>query len=249
MTPPIRFRFESSATRGYVPILGDSALVQGPIASQDAGSSNVGIYYQVGGGGLNYRFEQALQAAGQLDAANAALVQAYDARFGPGAWARDAPSGGGASPPLTSFLIPLTPGAGPVGARVTGLMYSVGPVLGTQGITDPAAYAAIYADAMAEVGRYRAAGHALAGLRITMLSTGIYATTVHDPKALFVTAAASIIDGIAGAVKADASLADLTILINTDDTATAPKERYGFDTAATHLGLALDASGFDVPVP
>lgn len=250
MPASVRFRFETSGTGGYVPILGNSDLVPGPIASQDAGSSNVGIYYQVGGGTLNGRFAQALQAAGQLDAVNAALVTAYDARFGAGAWKRDSQTGGGASPPLTSFLIPLAPGQGPVGSSVTGLMYSVGPVLGPQGITDRASYAALYADAMAEVGRHRAAGHTLAGLRITMLSTGVYAMSVHDPNALFVTSAACIIDGLVGAVKQDPSLADMTILINAYDHphTPPPKERYGFGAAATDLGLDVTASGFDVPV-
>lgn len=251
MTTCIRFRFESSETGRYVPTLGNSKIVSGAIATQNAGSSNVGIYYQVGGGGINGLFAAALTAAGQLEAVNAALVHAYDARFGPGAWARDRDAPPGSSPPLTSLLIPLTPGVGPVGSAVTGMMYSVGPILGAQGITDAAAYAVIYTDAMAEISRSRAAGHSLTGLRIAMLSTGIYASRVDDPAALFADSAACIINGIVSAATKDPSLSNVTILINTDDHPDTPpaKERDGFNTAAEQFGIPCHVAGFDVPLP
>lgn len=250
MSTHVAFRFETSSSGGYVPILGDSHVVSGDIASQNAGSSNAGIYYQVGGGGLNGRFDSALTASGDLANANAALVTAYDASgLGSGSWSADN-SNPPDPPPLTSFLIPVTSGAGPIGSHVVGMMYSVGPVLGKAGITDPAQYAQIYTDAMHRVKSYRDAGHSLDGLRITMLSTGIYAGRVTDRKKLFVDSAEAIIQGVMNAVSADPSLADLTILINADDhpRTPPPKERYGFDTAATNRGLTPTHAGFDVPI-
>jgi hypothetical protein len=49
----IAFRFESTEERRYVGVLENSGLVSGTVVTQNAGSTNVGIYYQVGGGGLN----------------------------------------------------------------------------------------------------------------------------------------------------------------------------------------------------
>ena len=55
----IAFRYETSASGGYVPVLSDSSVVSGPIASQNAGSSFSTIYYQVGGDGVNGLFRGA----------------------------------------------------------------------------------------------------------------------------------------------------------------------------------------------
>src|SRR5665213_987266 len=101
------FRFEMNATGNYVGVLANSALVKGKIASQNAGSSNAGIYYQVGGGGVNGYFHDALHdpklldnVNEALDDVNKALVAAYDNRFGKDAWNQDQ---NGRDDRLTSF--------------------------------------------------------------------------------------------------------------------------------------------------
>ena len=258
MSVSIAFRFESSHSGGYVPVLGDSAIVRGDLASQDAGSSNYTIYYQVGGGGLNLVFEKALRGAGQLASVNTRLVAMYDAKYGDGAWTRDRDASIAAppvSPPLTSFLVPVTPGAAPIGSSMQGVMYSVGPILDEAGITDLAGYAQIYTDAMNEVARVRNEGTPIAGLRVTMLSTGLYAGRVDDEDKLLTDAATGIIQGIVAGVNAEPSLADLTILINTDlhptDAMGKPlrsKEIFGFQSATAALGIPFTKTGFDAPV-
>ena len=84
----INILFETSSSGDYVGVLKNSELVNGQIASQDAGSSNIGIYYQVGGGGVNGLFADALNGAKHVNAGplcisvNAALHDAYDNQFG-----------------------------------------------------------------------------------------------------------------------------------------------------------------------
>ena len=181
-----------------------------------------------------------------LNQHEAALVKAYDARFGVGAWRRDA-----AKPPaearLTSLQVSLPRSPEAIDPEVSAMMYSVGPVLGPAGLTDPATYAAIYADAFAEVARLHAEGHAIAGLRITMLSTGIYAARVADPPALFAQAAACIVDGLLAATRAHPELAKVIVLINTEAHPSS-KERVAFARAAKARGLQFDSSGFSVPL-
>lgn len=252
-TLSVKFRFETN-NGNYVPILGDTSLGPSRIASQDAGSSNPGIFYQVGGGGLNGLFATALRSAGQLTAVNQDLVTAFDAKYGAGAWRKWNSGAGSGPPPLTSFLIPLTPGVAPIGSAVDGLMYSVGPVLGPAGITDEAGYAAIYTDALNAIASANSAGGPLDGLRITMLSTGIYAHSVTNPKKLYETSAKCIIEGVLAAARADNSLAGVMILINTQDNKpisgeSVGKERYGFGSAAkSGWGITVSHTGFDVPL-
>lgn len=242
----VEFRFETSRSGGYVPILGNSSLGPTKVASQDAGSRNPGIYYQVGGDALNGKFASDLTKAGQLPAVNQALVRAYDNQYGTGSWQKWNRGEGSGRPPLTSFLIALEPGVGPIGSDVVGLMYSVGPKLSPQGITDTSRYRAIYTAAMTAIG----SGGLIDGLRITMLSTGIYADRVTDKKKLYVTAAESIIDGIVSAVADDPTLAGVMVLINTSDTDPVSdgqgKERYGFCQAAKNRGIKCNSAGFDV---
>ncbi|MCA9539525.1 MAG: hypothetical protein KC620_11595 [Myxococcales bacterium] len=242
----LQFRFESAPEGGYQGIFKASRLVDGAIAVQNAGSSNPGLYYQVGGSGLNGLFARGLDSARALASVNAALVKAYDARFGVGAWRRDA-----AKPPaearLTSLQVSLPRSPEAIDPEVSAMMYSVGPVLGPAGLTDPATYAAIYADAFAEIARSHAEGHAIAGLRITMLSTGIYAARVADPPALFAQAAACIVDGLLAATRAHPELAKVIVLINTEAHPSS-KERVAFARAAKARGLQFDSSGFSVPL-
>ena len=119
----INILFETSSGGDYVGVLKNSELVNGQIASQDAGSSNSGIYYQVGGGGVNGLFADALNGAKHAIKAgplcisvNAALPVAYDNHFGKGAWSQDSSSGRGDR--LTSFYIPLPANAHTISHKV-----------------------------------------------------------------------------------------------------------------------------------
>jgi hypothetical protein len=237
--PEIRFLFESADDGDYVKPLANSALLSGSLVTQNAGSTNSGFYYLVDGGGLNGAFKAALGA--QRGAVNAELKKAYDAKFGAGKWARDAarpPS----EPPLTSLLIPISPTT-QVGDRVVGMVYSVGPMLTSAGLSSSmqAVYTQIYRDAMDEIA---ASPTRVDAFRITMLSSGIYRGNA--PIGPFADAAAAcIVEAVVAAVQADPeTLGDLTILINTKRTATPPIELDGFTHAAAALGVAVTDSGF-----
>jgi hypothetical protein len=239
--PEIQFLFESNDQGGYVDALANSALSTGSLVTQNAGSTNPGIYYQVGGGGLNGRFSAALGTEAQ--AVNRALQRAYDERFGAGRWKQD--STDPPTPlPLTSLLVPVSPSVH-VGDRVAGLVYSVGPVLTSAGIAGPTAqvYTQIYLDAMEAIAASRTK---ISAFRITMLSTGIYAANA--PTAGLADAAAGcIIDAVRTATKANAdALNGLVILINTDRNTDPPKELDGFTAAATAIGAKVTSSGFSV---
>ena len=161
----ISFFFESNDKGGYVDVLANSKLVLGNIVSQNAGSTNPGIYYQVGGGGLNGAFASALGT--QATDVNRALQAAYDTKFGTGSWSRD--SGNPPSPlPLTSLLVPVTASAH-VGNYCVGMMYSVGPMLTSAGLTptESALYTKIYADAATEIAQ---SATTIDGFRITHYS-------------------------------------------------------------------------------
>jgi hypothetical protein len=240
----IHVRFESK-TGGYVPVLSNSTVATGKLVSQNAGSSNPGIYYQVGGGGLNGRFRDALGPE-QTDRVNQALRAAYDGRFGAGAWMDQNQKG--ANAPLTSFLVPVD--AARPGDQIVGMIYSVGPQLTKGAITDKSQYRAIYTDAFAAVVSANARGERIAAVRITMLSTGIYAGALSNPSALYDTSASCILDGIEQAAAAAAAAHfPQTVLVNS---ATEPdgssKEVDSFTRAAKNRGLAVDAGGFDFTV-
>lgn len=239
----IDFIFESSSSGGYVNVMGDSDLVKGPIATQDAGSTNYGIYYLVGGGGLNGVF--AADMGIHTATVNEALKAAYDVRFGAGQWAKD--SAKIPSPaPLTSFLIPLTSEFVTAG-RASAMVYSVGPQLDITGINAKVVpiYTQIYADAMEALA---ASETKYAGFRITLLSSGIYRGGA--PIAAFAEQAAScIIDAVQAAVSAEPdALSGLSILINTDRTGSYSKEFDGFCAAAKARGYEVSETGFTVPL-
>ncbi len=244
----VKIRFESH-DRDYVAVLSDTHVATtGKLASQDAGSSNPGIYYQVGGGGVNGLFADALGAS-ETKIVNTALVAAYDAKYGAGSWPRD--SGGGANSPLTSFFVPVDPAnSTKVGSRVAGIVYSVGPVLGRQGITDKAQYRSIYTDGFTAVADANAAGAGVTAVRITMLSTGIYAQHVDDRTLLFDTSAALILDAVDAAAAASAA-ADFpdTVLVNARIDANGKgKEVDAFTNAARARGVPVTGAGFDLTV-
>jgi hypothetical protein len=240
----IRFRFESTEEGGWVDVLANSALVSGSVVTQNAGSTFPGIYYKVGGGGLNQVFFDELGGAEGVKNVNAELEKAYDAKFGEGSWDRD--SENPPSPaPLTSLLVPLKAASG-VGDNVVGMVYSVGPVLSEAGLTGSlqSNYTQIYRDAMTAIAASTTRPHAF---RITMLSTNIYSGGAPIGP-LADAAARCIIEAIRGAVIEDpVALAGLTILINTNRNAKPPKELDGFTHAATSLGLEVSGDGFSLP--
>ena len=239
----IEFLFESGEDQRYVGVLANSELVSGPVASQNAGSTNAGIYYQVGGGGLNQRFHDAL--GDQVDTVNADLRGAYDANFGAGHYAADSVSP--PTPPLLkSLIVPLKPGPH-VGDRVVAQVYSVGPRLTTTGLTSSLVplYTELYRDAMNRLASWPTR---IDAMRITMLSSGLYRGGA--PIAAFCDAAAScIITGIRAAVRNQYdALGGVAILINTDRTADFPMELNGFGNAATAMGAKVTTRGFTIPV-
>jgi len=245
--------FESSPKRGYVGVLADSALVKGLIASQDAGSSNGDIYYQIGGGGLNGFFASAL---GPMCAGvNRALVDAYDAHFGAGAWKAD--SEVGRRDRLTSFYIPLAgprPALAQVGERVAGLVYSVGPVL-HKVIVDRDGFRAVYVDALnavAAANRNASDDQRIDALRITLLSTGIYGNTETDEEAALLArdVASVVLEAlVAAGTQPQAQDLPTTILINTNYAGpNESKEVDAFSHAAAARGIAVDAEGFKLQV-
>ena len=79
-----------------------------------------------------------------------------------------------------------------------------------------------------------------------MVSCGIYAQTVLDPKALYDRAAADILAGIGRAVAKYPTLDGFTILVNTNDAASPPQERPAFTVAAKALGITVNTAGFTV---
>lgn len=220
-------------------MLANSSLIPGAVVSQNAGSTNPGIYYQVGGGGLNGIFERALGPQ-QVVSVNNQLQIAYDAKFGEGRWAKDSkepPS----HLPLTSLHVPVE-----AGNNCIGMMYSVGPMLTRHGLTAPSEksrYTQIYADAINEIANTDSNINAF---RITMLSSGIYRGDA--PLADFADAAAGcIIDAVCTSVIAQPlALSQFGILINTDHNAPFPTELRGFKNAATARDAVITSNGFIV---
>lgn len=247
----LKFYFESAANKGYVGVFANSKLIDGNIATQNAGSTNFGIYYQVGGGGLNGIFAQALTSSGQLKRVNQQLIERYNEKYGDGTYERD--SSKGVQNKLTSFLVPLThDNTSGIGANVVGMMYSVGPVLGRDGITDRSQYSQIYADAVTEVmNSNKLSDNPIVGLRITMLSTGIYASSVDNVDDLFRDSAELIIRGIVEAYKNLGVGFPLDILINTNHDQT-NKEVNGFTSAiraVSDLAITMNSGGFTIQIP
>ncbi|MGQ0792819.1 MAG: hypothetical protein ACT4NX_01900 [Deltaproteobacteria bacterium] len=250
------FLFETSPSGGWMPIADNSKLVEGNIATQNAGSINSDIYYQVGGGGLNGILADAL--TGQLDEVNSVLKKSYDNIYGAGEWTKD--SAHPRSDRLTSILVELVPGKGDIASKVSGMMYSVGPILGKQGITDEPQYREIYADALFALAAWNEESDTAKGdfpigaLRITMLSCGIYGAVVSDVNALGITSARCIIQGLCAAALDPACLAaaKTVILVNVNDKDIVKgdhrpfKERWAFTQAAEQLGATVTAKGFTV---
>lgn len=229
--PPgvLRFMYETSPTGQYVNVVADSTVVGGGLATQNAGT--VG---QI----LTGTFAIQLNAAGQLTEADKALTAAYQG----GVFIGDPNASPARSGPSTSMLVPLAPGAAPVGASVYAVVYSVGPNLGAAGIVDEAAHRQLYADAFQTIADWNSANIAIANFRVVLLSMDATATP-----ALRAQAAGLVIDAGVVAVTANPQLATLTMLVNTDDTA-GGLERVAFDAAARLRGITAVNQGFDVPL-
>jgi hypothetical protein len=250
--------FESTEAHDYVGVLDNTSVLKGLIASQDAGSTNSGIYYQIGGRGVNGFFASALGPS-LTKTVNAALTAAYEARFGADSWKTDQRS---STPPRTSFYIPLPADASQkgnvVGQRVAGIVYSVGPVLSGTKIPDPGQYLQIYLDALNAVAEENKSAAAKAtngkaerieGLRMTMVSTGIYAPPdADDAAAVRAEAAGLILDAIATAAAGpDALHLPTTFLINCGSPTS--DEIDAFSNAAKALNITATEEGFTLDVP
>lgn len=247
----INILFETSSSGDYVGVLKNSDLVNGKIASQDAGSSNIGIYYQVGGGGVNGLFADALNGAKHVNAGplcisvNAALHDAYDNQFGNGAWSQDSSSGRGDR--LTSFYIPLPANAHTtshtVGDQIAGIVYSVGPQVPGPKVSDPDQYRQIYLDAFAGVAAANQNG-SIEAIRLCVLSTGIYGPPDPADKQPMVRDAARIIlEALTASAKLpSAAQLPTTMLINCSSKS--GYERDAFTHAAGALGISVTSDGF-----
>lgn len=238
-----RFLFETSATGGWVDVVANPTVAAGYVATQNAGSAKPGLFYEIGGLGVNGIFTTQLTAAGQLASAQAAITTAYDAEFGTGSFAADGAANPTRQDRLTSFLIPLSPAA-PVEDRIVAMVYSAAPELsGT--IVDTGAYQQIYADALDAIAAWNAKHPTIENFRVVMLGTGINAGT--PSPALNQQAAGLIVDAVIAALKAKPSLQTLNILVNTNDTVGGgATERDAFTAAAKAKGVTPTRAGFDI---
>lgn len=251
----LSFMFEPGSNGAWTDILEISAKVDGYIATQNAGSINPGIYYQVGGRGVNGRFADRLSE--QLDRINADLTTGYDQVFGSGSWKTDSAYPPSDPPKLTSLVTLIDPAvqSSDKQSGVSAMVYSVGPILGIEGITDEAGYKKIYSDAISGLSSYNdyAAKEdsdipPIAAIRITMLSCGYYADSVADKDLLFITAAKYIIESLKTAVqdRRNKSARGIKILINCNDDEGFGVERKAFADAASKMGVKVDQTGFDI---
>ena len=245
-----RFQYETSSTGYWVGVVENTALGKGLLVTQNAGSAKPTIYYKVDGGGLNAIFKGVLSAAGQLAAADIAVANAYDAKYGHGQFTVDSAASPTRQDRLTSFLVPLSV-AGPIGDQVLGMVYSAAPDLGPAGLTDTVGYGKIYLDALTEISTWNAAHPKtpVVYFRITMLATSTNAGA-NAGAALNQKVAGIIVDAVAAALSVDAKLAKpvlqgLVVLVNNNEKA-GSAERIAFDAAATSKNAALAKDGFDL---
>ena len=116
---------------------------------------------------------------------------------------------------------------------------------------DPNQYRQIYVDAfsaVASANKNAGAGKQIDAIRLTMLSTGIYAGT--DPLAIAREAAGLILDAVEAAAQlTDAASLPLTMLINNTTNGNYPnKEKDAFTQAARARNITVTASGFTLDV-
>ena len=248
--------FESDAKLHYMNVLADSPVATGLVATQNAGSSNPGLYYRVGGGGRNGDFEAGFGPA-LCQSINAALVTLYDQRFGQGSWEADKDSA--RQDRLTSFYVPVPrplplprpgPPVVPIGDRIAAMVYSVGPVIDGGVIADRDQYRGIYAaalDSVAAANRDAVPAQRIDALRLTMLSTGIYSQglSAAQAAALARDAATLILEAIAVAASGPHA-ADMPAMILINTAKPVSKEIDAFTHAANERGLSVTADGFAI---
>ena len=250
-----RFLYQTGAKGDYFDVTADPTVAggggSGLVATQNAGSAKSGIYYQLGGTGVNGVFTDRFTKAGLLATVQSDLGVAYDKHYGTGTFAADAKDDPTTKAPrqdrLTSLLIPYNP-APPIDGNVIAMVYSAAPLLGPGGITDKAAYKQIYTDALDAIATWNADpfGTPFEFLRITMLSTGTNAGSAAGAT-LFETSAAMIVEAVNDALKAHTNLASLIVLVNSNS-ATGDNERKAFDKAAAAKGVTSTLTGFDLPI-
>jgi hypothetical protein len=199
----LRVLYETSPSGDHLPVLGDSPVSVGGTAAQYAGPAITPAGTLFGGA-----VGTELDHAGQLGSATAA--------------ARAAATG-------DPLLVPLSPGAPPVGAQVFAILYTVLPA------ADDAAVQKVYEQALAAVSDWNATKtgtYAIANVRLVL----------PDP-----TKAGPVLAAAVAAAKADPALAALTLLVGTSDLQ-GGTERKAFDAAAAARGLTVTGEGFDLPI-
>ena len=247
-TNTVRFMYESDANGGWVKVLSNSAISPGHLVSQDAGSNDSGIYYQIAGGTINQQFATELDDAGLKSAANKDLIRQYNQKYNN---EYDQDSNNARQDRLTSFLVALDNDSIQGGSDVVAMMYSVGPKLGNTGITDESAYKQIYLDAFAAIDTFNQKAlnnnfGPIVNFRVALLSTSAYAG-FSDPVKLKAQAAGLVADAAIASLTAFPSLKDLTILINSNENM-GGAERVAFETTAAKRGVTPCDDGFDLPV-
>ncbi len=244
----IRFMYESDANGGWVKVLSNSTVSPGHLVSQDAGSNDSSMYYQISGGTLNQEFATELDAAGLKSNANKDLIAQYNKKYN-NEYDQDAKSA--RQDRLTSFLVMLDSDSITGGSDVVAMMYSVGPKLGSKGIENELVYKQIYLDTFAAIDNYNRKAlkvnfGPIKNFRVTLLSTNAYAGS-SDPTKLNAQAAGLVVDAALASMTKYPSLKDLTILINSNETK-GGAERVAFETVAKNRGVTPCDDGFDLPL-
>ncbi len=240
----LRFRYETNNDK-WVGVVANSVLGGGRVVSQNAGSNDDGIYYQVGGGGINRVFHDTLDTSpSQLDAANTALSDAYDAHYGDGSFMQDSlmlPDDKRAN-----LVIPLVSSQGQVGSEVKAMLYTVGPKLDPAMALQDAAmrkeYVQLYADAFTAVLDWNASHPATEKvdfIRLTFVSCGIYANGTKNEQQLFDDAASCMIDAAMQVLGKRPELSNLGFLVNCRGTFS------DNGVAAVSTDTSLERNGFN----
>ena len=240
----LRVLYETGLNNSWVNVLSDSPVLKQPLVTQNAGSSDIGLFYQLGGGTLNSEFSTQLTKAHQQAKVNKDLIAAYNKHYPTPKNSYQSDSKNGRSDRLTSLFIPLDNSAFKHGQNVWAMMYSVGPKLGTTGITDEPGYQKIYEDAFTAIADFNKGPNKLAAFRVTLLSTMAYAGSSGGP-ALDAQAARLVLQAGKKIAAIRPEIKDLTLLVNSNEKA-GGSARVAFSTAAVNLKLTVTDEGFDV---
>ena len=233
----LRVRFESSAKKGWVGVVGRSIVGAGNIVTQNAGSNDVGIYYQVDGGGLNGTFKAELDAdPSQLDDVNGALIDAYDDLYGDDSYTMDSVTT--PQDKTKPAVVPLKSGQGRVAENVVAMLYSIGPKLPSDGLKQQSVrstYKDAYVQGFIAVLDWNAKQQSdkrADFIRLTFLSCGIYASKLEDAAKksgddaaaldtkkvdLFTVAAECILEAALDVMANRPEMKDLGLIVNVND--------------------------------